>query len=70
MLWTESHWDRFFSGFQFLLLVIIPPIFHIHASVVQAMDNRPVKRPQFHRDMVPPLHERITVKKIRKIKDS
>jgi hypothetical protein len=26
------------------------------------MDNRPVKRPQFHRDMVPPHRERITVK--------
>jgi hypothetical protein len=55
MLWTESHWDRLFS-------VFFPPMFHIHASVAQAMDNRPIKRSQFHRDMVPPHHERITVK--------
>jgi hypothetical protein len=37
-------------------------MFHIHASVAQAMDSRPIKRSQFHRDMVPPHHERITVK--------
>jgi hypothetical protein len=41
-LWTNWHWDTAFSQFfSFPLLIIIPPLLHIHSSQPHQMCDSP-----------------------------